>query len=427
MKFRDENFSQRKVFLLGIPHLDWKLVNLMKKYGKFKNFEKLRRNGSYGIICQQQEMCSTPTEFTSMITGVRKEKHSIGYGKESDGEYVKNGRLYTRLDIKSKTIWEIALENGKRVGIYNWLLTWPPTQINGFMVTGRLSQDENRTYPKDLKQFLGEKELESNRFEPEKVIQLIKKYDVDLFLGMDESGHGAIHILWECVEPKNISKKRIEKEREELFKCFEPIDNFLGMLKSEFPNSTIIVVGDSGNRLREYPIYTLGNEMIELFNKLDIGIQLYAYDIYPPHLPKAKPKIYIPGKSPEEKRKIIKALSGIRYRNFNQRFIKNIKWKKDWLSFSFNFQPSWINKKCNWINLTLPNGEDFDIWVIKQTGSAFPKGGVLLANGQYIKENFNIGNVYSIDVAPTILHLLGIQVPSYMDGKIIKEMFKNAA
>lgn len=407
-----------KVFLIGIPHFDWKLVKMMTKEKKFENLGELIKCGSYGEIIPQE--VSTPVEFTSMITGVKKEKHSIGYGEYSDGEYIEKGRIYTRSDIKAKSVWEIALEHKKKVGIYHWLLTWPPKKINGFMVTGRLSQDENKTYPKELKEILWSNYSEPDFFNEDAAIMLIKKYNVDLFLGMEERAHALTHILWEYIE---LNKKKSKEMREKLFECFKHINLFIGKLLEEFPDATIIIASDSGNKLREYPIYTLGGETIELSKRLSIDLQFYATDIYPPNLPKARPTFYLPGKNQNEKDRLSKILSGIRYKN-GEKFIKDVIWRGDNLSFSFNFYPRLIGNKCNWLNLILPNGEEFKIWVIKQTGSAHPRGGVFIAKGPLIKENYNIGQVSVLDIAPTILYLLGLPIPESMEGKVLKEMMK---
>jgi hypothetical protein len=212
--------------------------------------------------------------------------------------------------------------------------------------------------------------------------------------------------------------------REELFSLYEQIDPFFGMVREDFPDATLIVVGDSGSRLRDYPIYTLGKESFDLFKRLDIGIQLYAYDIYPPYLPKAKPTLHIPGRSEREKRRIAHILSQIRHRDTGEGFIKNITWSGDLLSFAFNFHPSWVGDKCNWLRLTLPDGEDFDIWVTKQTGAALPVGGVFIANGPQIREGKYVGRVDTVDVAPTILRLLDIPIPKNLEGKIPRGMFR---
>jgi predicted AlkP superfamily phosphohydrolase/phosphomutase len=411
--------GRKRIFLIAIPHFNWKLLNLLIESGKFKNFKKLVQEGSSGEIVPQQTLCSTPVEFTSIITGVKKEKHSIGYGKYSDQEYVDGGRIYSRLDIKTKSVWEVALEHGKRVGIYNWLLTWPPKKINGFMVAGRPSQNENTTYPPELKEILQEEfSAEPDFFNTNAALMLIKKYDIDLFLGMEERAHGPIHAFWDSVE---FNKEELKEERERFFNCFEEVDSFLGKIQEEFPDATIMMVSDSGMRIREYPIYTLGNETIELSKKLNIGIQFYATDVYPQHLPKASPTFHLPGKTQEEKERIKNILSKVKYKN-GEPFIKNIVWKDDDLSFCFNFQPSFVGDKCDWLTLVLPNGEEFKMWVTKQMGVSFPEGGVFVAKGPSIKKNFNIGKVDVTDIAPTVLYLLGLPVPDYMDGKILGEI-----
>lgn len=414
--------KRKRVFLIGIPHFDWKLVKLMIKEGWMKNFTKFLKNGCYGEIVPQETKCSSPIEFTTIVTGVRKEKHGIGYGKYSDREYINAGRLYTRKDIKVKPIWDIALEHGKRVGIYHWLLTWPAKKINGFWVSGRDSQDdEHKTYPKKLRRILWyEYPPEPDFFDPRAALMLIKKYDVDLFISMEERTHGPTHTFWKYIFSKS---KRFKNLKKKFFNLFNYVDFFLGKIEEEFPEATTMIVTDSGNRTRKYPIYTLGNETIELTKKLKVGLQFYAMDVYPSFLPKAKPTFYLPKKSEKEKERIKKILSKVKLEN-GENFIKNIVWNGDTLSFSFNFHPSLVNYECGWLHLILPNNEKFKIWVTKQTGVAYPRRGVFAIKGPSIKNNYNVGKVRVEDIAPTILHLLDIPIPRWMDGKVIEDVIK---
>ncbi|NIN68139.1 MAG: hypothetical protein GTO63_26215 [Anaerolineae bacterium] len=50
--------------------------------------------------------------------------------------------------------------------------------------------------------------------------------------------------------------------------------------------------------------------------------------------------------------------------------------------------------------------------------------GVLLAKSPHIKRCQDIGTAEIADVAPTILHLAGLPVPEYMDGKVVEEMLE---
>ena len=49
--------------------------------------------------------------------------------------------------------------------------------------------------------------------------------------------------------------------------------------------------------------------------------------------------------------------------------------------------------------------------------------GIFLAKGKNIKKGLKIRNAEIIDLAPTILYLMGMPVPEDMDGKILTDIF----
>jgi predicted AlkP superfamily phosphohydrolase/phosphomutase len=50
--------------------------------------------------------------------------------------------------------------------------------------------------------------------------------------------------------------------------------------------------------------------------------------------------------------------------------------------------------------------------------------GILLASGPFIREGVELKGTRLIDITPTILHLLGFEVPEDMDGVVLQEMLK---
>ena len=67
-----------------------------------------------------------------------------------------------------------------------------------------------------------------------------------------------------------------------------------------------------------------------------------------------------------------------------------------------------------------------------QSGSGIPRTGqhrmqgIFTAYGPNIKAGYGLNrNIRTWDIAPTILHLLGLPVPRFMDGDIIKSIFRN--
>lgn len=53
--------------------------------------------------------------------------------------------------------------------------------------------------------------------------------------------------------------------------------------------------------------------------------------------------------------------------------------------------------------------------------------GIFLAYGSNIKEGYKLKNVKIYDIAPTILHIFNLSIPRDMDGRVIKEMFKEGS
>ncbi len=58
------------------------------------------------------------------------------------------------------------------------------------------------------------------------------------------------------------------------------------------------------------------------------------------------------------------------------------------------------------------------------TGTHRPEG-IFFACGPHIKKRCMLNsNVNTWDIAPTILHMLGLPIPDYMDGRVLKEIFR---
>jgi predicted AlkP superfamily phosphohydrolase/phosphomutase len=53
--------------------------------------------------------------------------------------------------------------------------------------------------------------------------------------------------------------------------------------------------------------------------------------------------------------------------------------------------------------------------------------GIFIASGKNIKENERIENAQIFDIAPTILHIMGIQIPEDMDGSVLTSIFKHSS
>jgi predicted AlkP superfamily phosphohydrolase/phosphomutase len=60
--------------------------------------------------------------------------------------------------------------------------------------------------------------------------------------------------------------------------------------------------------------------------------------------------------------------------------------------------------------------------VVEHGGGTHRKNGVLIAAGPRVASGRPMNPVHMIDLAPTILHLMGLEVPTDMDGQVIQEI-----
>jgi predicted AlkP superfamily phosphohydrolase/phosphomutase len=127
--------------------------------------------------------------------------------------------------IRARTLWQIASEAGRKMIIINVPMTYPPTPINGIMITGLLTPPGSThfTYPPELAASLkgyeidlspGEKDydfpdkrwlIERQRAILEKrwktSSRLMEEFDWDLFTVVFTGTDRLQHRFWRCLDP----------------------------------------------------------------------------------------------------------------------------------------------------------------------------------------------------------------------------------
>ena len=125
--------TSRKVLLVGWDAADWKIIQPLMAAGKMPNVERLVRNGAAGQIATLHPPLS-PMLWTSIATGKRPFKHGIhGFTEPApDGSGV---QPITNLSRKSKALWNILSQNERRSVVIGWWPSHPVEPINGVMVS----------------------------------------------------------------------------------------------------------------------------------------------------------------------------------------------------------------------------------------------------------------------------------------------------
>jgi len=121
------------VIVLGIDGLEPQAIDLLMSEGKLPNFARLRQDGAYGRLISQKPLLS-PIIWTTIATGKTPGQHGIGHFVAMDpatGE-----KLPVTSNLRQvKALWNIAAEAGRRPAVVGWWATWPPETLNGIVVS----------------------------------------------------------------------------------------------------------------------------------------------------------------------------------------------------------------------------------------------------------------------------------------------------
>ncbi len=126
-----------RILVLGFDGLDPETVDLLLAEGKLPNFAKLRREGAYGRLKTFKPTLS-PILWTTIATGTTPDHHGIGHFVGRDQT---NGRdqPVTSDMRRTKALWNLFSEAGRKVGVLGWWATYPPEKVNGFIASDRLA------------------------------------------------------------------------------------------------------------------------------------------------------------------------------------------------------------------------------------------------------------------------------------------------
>jgi hypothetical protein len=123
-----------RVILVGVDGLDWKIVNPLIESGRMPNLARLVARGAAGPL-ETLLPTYSPIVWASVATGKVMEKHGIDFfGKREAG-----GRLtpYTSNSRQAQALWNILSRSGLSVAVVGWWNTWPAEAVEGVMVSDR--------------------------------------------------------------------------------------------------------------------------------------------------------------------------------------------------------------------------------------------------------------------------------------------------
>jgi len=145
--------SEKKLLIIGIDGGTWEVLDRAVEQGHMPFLASLLSEGQRAVLFSTVPAV-TPAAWGAFQTGRSPEELGV-YGFERWDRRSGESHLVDSTSLPA-TIWEIASQSGLRVGTINVPMTFPPYEINGFMVSGIMTpkMESDWTYPRHLKQEL---------------------------------------------------------------------------------------------------------------------------------------------------------------------------------------------------------------------------------------------------------------------------------
>jgi predicted AlkP superfamily phosphohydrolase/phosphomutase len=258
----------KKVFIIGLDGAPYKEVKEWIEEGKLPFLSKLAKEGAFGrlkSIVPAYSMIAWPVICTGKNPAKIGPFLYKGEKRGFDPDYFSSAQFINSTDIKTWSIWEWASLFKRKVGIVNIPMTYPPTKVNGFEITGFLTPKgaKNFTYPPELKDELngyridialtggaGFADRKVNKKKRHKdllnlleertewVLKLIQKYNPDLFMINFKEMDNFMHAFWDKKELVFDYFKRADSSVERIYELAKP-DNIMVISDHGFTKAPI--------------------------------------------------------------------------------------------------------------------------------------------------------------------------------------------
>ena len=145
----------RKVFVIGLDGATFNVIEPLVKAGKLPNISRMMKQGTYALL-KSTIPPLTPVAWPSLFTGKLSGKHGIFDFSLPTKKFDEKKRQLEKKRanssfIKSKALWELLSEQGKKCIVVDVPMTYPPNKINGIMISRVMATNKTRvTYPKGL-------------------------------------------------------------------------------------------------------------------------------------------------------------------------------------------------------------------------------------------------------------------------------------
>lgn len=516
------NYRASKVLIVSLDGATLDVLQPMMRQGLMPN---LARMVDRGIASRLQSVVPpvTAPAWTSFMTGKQPGKHGIfDFTRFDEADY--GWKINNSHHIRSKTIWQLLSDEGKRIIVVGLPYTYPPYPINGIMVSGwdapflsgaftspeHLSKEVLTAMP-DYAENL---DLPLSNNTPTKSDELFERFIRKLVRGAEQATELACrflesepwdvcmlhlqqtdwmqHNLWVYIEEACTNEVKKSDRVEQVRSCYKRFDLMVGTIfaHADSANTVKIVVSDHGfgrncgsicpNYYLQkwgylFPVTRSGESAKKVYRRFSRTFESFRALLTTGHGNKPNQKIFqsfteaVQKTAPHERipldwRRTKAALvagseTGLLYINVKGRGPLGIvepgpEYEQVVADLIARFAEIRHPQTGEKLLREVARGVDIypeaaegvllpDIVLIPSEGFTFsfeisdkppalsthgthrPEG-VLFLEGPELNREVAGFHPRLIDLAPTILHMLGLSVPTDMDGRVLEEIFRDS-
>lgn len=261
-----------RVLVLGLDGATFDLLGQWIQEGRLPTLERLIHEGAAGELRSIVPPLSSAA-WASFATGKNPGKHGVfDFIFPSRNSY--DVSIASSQTNASKAVWEVLSDCDKKVGIVGVPMTYPPREVNGFMISSFMtpSLKSNYTYPTSLKNELSSKGLPfrptlrethrsgnvgkflkevalSTQERVESVLYLLQEKEWDLFCFVFLSPDLLQHELWRMLDsrhPKH-NPKEAQQYKGAICDFYAQLDRYIAeIIRTAGEDVLTILMSDHG-------------------------------------------------------------------------------------------------------------------------------------------------------------------------------------
>lgn len=259
--------NESRVMVIGLDGATLDLILPWVNAGHLPTLARLMNNGGFSRLQSVTPVVSAAA-WATFMTGNNPGKHGIfDFMYREENSY--RLRPTNNQHIASPSLWRLLSEQGRRVGIFNVPMTYPPEKVNGYLVSGLGTPNYKIfTYPPEYGERLLEKGYRVNRkmYYPEDdldgfladtyemtsaitnaALRFIKEQDWDFLMVVYRDTDDVAHGFWKYMDASHPKYEPNSKYKNSILDLYKRLDNDIGdLVDAVGPDTTIFIISDHG-------------------------------------------------------------------------------------------------------------------------------------------------------------------------------------